>query len=250
MVYFMPCHSLSRASVNLKVTGAFFNSRESNTLIRMTACGKTIAVAGVDRAEHLALILRRLWRERSWHLHLTRRLLRHAYFKKVSQCLLNRAQVLLHHLLAFLPVGVTNGLTYGFDRFIARQNFRDGKETSCMMVFTRDPIPVSRVLRITALSITMQFSPMVIGAPSATIHAPNIMRVPRPIETFPQIVAFGATYAELSISGMLPSCSMSICTSCSSEGRQKSLDNQPFRRIGLPGTLFCSAVRDSASLTQ
>src|SRR6266566_4285499 len=129
MVYFMPCHSLSRASVNLKVTGAFFNSRESNTLIRMTACGKTIAVAGVDRAEHLALILRRLWRERSWHLHLTRRLLRHAYFKKVSQCLLNRAQVLLHHLLAFLPVGVTNGLTYGFDRFIARQNFRDGKET-------------------------------------------------------------------------------------------------------------------------
>src|SRR5947209_9078468 len=117
---------------NLKREVALFpfgGCRGKRPIAGKSAHGKIIAVAGVDRAEHLALILRRLWRERSWHLHLTRRLLRHAYFKKVSQCLLNRAQVLLHHLLAFLPVGVTNGLTYGFDRFIARQNFRDGKET-------------------------------------------------------------------------------------------------------------------------
>src|SRR5439155_26743799 len=43
MVYFIPCHSLSRASVGLKVGGAFSSSRESYTLMRMTACGQTIA---------------------------------------------------------------------------------------------------------------------------------------------------------------------------------------------------------------
>src|SRR6266568_1163249 len=43
MVYFTPCHSLSRAPVDLKVGGAFSSSRESYTLMRMTACGQTIA---------------------------------------------------------------------------------------------------------------------------------------------------------------------------------------------------------------
>jgi hypothetical protein len=45
---------------------------------------------------------------------------------------------------------------------------------------------------MTAFSITMQFSPITIGACSATTHAPNMMRHPGPIETPPQIVAFGA----------------------------------------------------------
>src|SRR5437660_12493434 len=43
MLYFIPPHSLSRTSVDLNVAGAFSNSEESYTLIRITACGQTIA---------------------------------------------------------------------------------------------------------------------------------------------------------------------------------------------------------------
>src|SRR5579872_7427282 len=43
MVYFMPAHSLSRAAQDLKVPGAPSSSLLSYTLIRMTACGQTIA---------------------------------------------------------------------------------------------------------------------------------------------------------------------------------------------------------------
>src|SRR5450631_4353801 len=43
MVYFRPCHSLSRASVDLNVEGAFISSLESYTLIRITECGQTMA---------------------------------------------------------------------------------------------------------------------------------------------------------------------------------------------------------------
>src|SRR5438552_17822568 len=43
MVYFMPCHSLSRTSVDLKVAGAPASSVLSYTLMRMTACGQTMA---------------------------------------------------------------------------------------------------------------------------------------------------------------------------------------------------------------
>src|SRR5262249_48654528 len=40
---FIPAHSLSRTSVDLKVAGAPSKTRESNTLMRITACGQTIA---------------------------------------------------------------------------------------------------------------------------------------------------------------------------------------------------------------
>ncbi len=43
MLYFIPAHSLSRTSVDLKVAGAPASSFESYTLIRITACGQTIA---------------------------------------------------------------------------------------------------------------------------------------------------------------------------------------------------------------
>src|SRR6266536_4782842 len=43
MVYFMPCHSLSRTSVDLKVVGAPLRCVLSYTLMRMTACGQTMA---------------------------------------------------------------------------------------------------------------------------------------------------------------------------------------------------------------
>ena len=43
MVYFMPCHSLSRTSVDLNVAGAPSRCVESYTLMRMTACGQTMA---------------------------------------------------------------------------------------------------------------------------------------------------------------------------------------------------------------
>src|SRR5438445_6958633 len=43
MLYFIPAHSLSRTSVDLNVAGAASSSRESYTLIRMTACGQTMA---------------------------------------------------------------------------------------------------------------------------------------------------------------------------------------------------------------
>src|SRR5256885_14076252 len=43
MVYFMPAHSLSRASQDLNVLGALSSSLLSYTLIRITACGQTMA---------------------------------------------------------------------------------------------------------------------------------------------------------------------------------------------------------------
>ncbi len=43
MVYFSPCHSLSRAFVALKLAGAPFSHSSPYTLIRITACGQTIA---------------------------------------------------------------------------------------------------------------------------------------------------------------------------------------------------------------
>src|SRR5215471_3106290 len=43
MVYFIPFHSLSRASVDLNVAGAPSSSRESYTLMRITECGHTMA---------------------------------------------------------------------------------------------------------------------------------------------------------------------------------------------------------------
>src|SRR5262249_8984363 len=43
IVYFRPCHSLSRESAALKVAGALSSSAESYTLIRITECGQTIA---------------------------------------------------------------------------------------------------------------------------------------------------------------------------------------------------------------
>src|SRR5580765_3051875 len=43
MVYFIPAHSLSRASVDLNVGGALVSSRESYTLMRITECGQTMA---------------------------------------------------------------------------------------------------------------------------------------------------------------------------------------------------------------
>src|SRR5262249_26724898 len=43
MLYFIPAHSLSRTSVDLKVDGAFSSSHESKTLMRITACGHTMA---------------------------------------------------------------------------------------------------------------------------------------------------------------------------------------------------------------
>jgi hypothetical protein len=41
--------------------------------------------------------------------------------------------------------------------------------------------------------MTMQFSPSSTVPPSATTHAPNMMRHPAPIFTSPQTTAFGAT---------------------------------------------------------
>src|SRR5579862_1339589 len=43
IVYFMPAHSLSRASQDLKVAGAPSSCWLSYTLMRMTACGQTMA---------------------------------------------------------------------------------------------------------------------------------------------------------------------------------------------------------------
>src|SRR5579864_1520462 len=43
MVYFMPAHSLSRVSHDLNVAGAPSSSLLSYTLMRMTACGQTMA---------------------------------------------------------------------------------------------------------------------------------------------------------------------------------------------------------------
>src|SRR4051812_26178177 len=43
MVYFIPAHSLSRASQDLNVDGAPASSLLSYTLIRITACGQTMA---------------------------------------------------------------------------------------------------------------------------------------------------------------------------------------------------------------
>src|SRR6185437_16633413 len=43
MVYLMPCHSLSRTSVDLKVAGAFSRCFGSYTLMRITAWGQTMA---------------------------------------------------------------------------------------------------------------------------------------------------------------------------------------------------------------
>src|ERR1700722_12961360 len=43
IVYFNPFHSLSRASIDLKVAGAPASSLESYTLMRITECGHTMA---------------------------------------------------------------------------------------------------------------------------------------------------------------------------------------------------------------
>src|SRR5215467_16252207 len=43
MVYFSPCHSRSRASVALNVAGALARCCSSYTLIRIAACGQTMA---------------------------------------------------------------------------------------------------------------------------------------------------------------------------------------------------------------
>jgi hypothetical protein len=52
-----------------------------------------------------------------------------------------------------------------------------------------------------------QLAPIATGPLSAVMTAPNPMDTLGPIETSPQIVAFGATRAEASIVGRLPLCS-------------------------------------------
>jgi hypothetical protein len=64
-----------------------------------------------------------------------------------------------------------------------------------------------RTPRSTAVSMITQLAPIATGPLSAVMTAPNPMDTLGPIETSPQIVAFGATRAEASIVGCLPLCS-------------------------------------------
>src|ERR1700674_2310989 len=87
-----------------------------------SAHGYLTAVPSVDQAEHMALKLGCLGRERGWHFGLAGRLLRHADFEKVGQCFIYGAQVLLYDLFTLLAVGVTDGLANGLNCLLARQN--------------------------------------------------------------------------------------------------------------------------------
>src|SRR5262249_9853407 len=62
----------------------------------------------------------------------------------------------------------------------------------------------------TAFSMMMHSRPILIDPPSAITCAPNMTRQFGPIETLPQITAFGATQAAGSIRGVAPSCLMII----------------------------------------
>src|SRR5262245_52263201 len=64
-----------------------------------------------------------------------------------------------------------------------------------------------RTPRKTAVSMTTQLAPMRTAPLSALTTAPNPIEVLAPIETSPQIVAFGAIRADGSMAGCFPLCS-------------------------------------------
>src|SRR4051794_6820634 len=64
----------------------------------------------------------------------------------------------------------------------------------------------SSVLRSTSFSMTMQFSPSVVGLPSAMTQASNTMRQPEAMRTSPQIVVLGTAQLPALMLGLLPSC--------------------------------------------
>src|SRR4051812_24387491 len=66
--------------------------------------------------------------------------------------------------------------------------------------------------RTTAFSITMQSRPSTTCPvePSAVTTAPNRIRAPGPTVTSPETTAFGATWADSSMRGRFPACSISI----------------------------------------
>ncbi len=85
-------------------------------------------MAGVDYAEHIALKLGRLRRERGWHFGLARDLLRDDHFEKVGQSFIHSPQVLPYNLFTFLAISVTYRLANGFNSLFARQNLGDSEE--------------------------------------------------------------------------------------------------------------------------
>ena len=70
-----------------------------------------------------------------------------------------------------------------------------------------------RTPRITAVSMTTQFSPIVTLPLSAVITTPKPIEEFGPMVTSPQITAFGAMRAEGSMLGFLPLCSRIMASS-------------------------------------
>ena len=188
IVYFMPAHSLSRASVDLKVAerasqflavvdldaddgvradhGALAaldadlriprgNFERQVALLPFRRAGgesavagecahrKFVAAAGVDRAQHVVLELRRAGK-RCGNFGVAGDGLGNLHFEKVSERLIDGAHVLLHDFFALAAVGVANRFADRLDRFLAAADtFEMAKKHTCMMVFMREPMPAS-----------------------------------------------------------------------------------------------------------
>ena len=99
------------------------------TITWKSAHGNLVAVAGVYGAEHLALKLGGLRRERRRHFDLAADFCWNIDFVQVGQGFVHSFQIFLDYIFALPPVGVTDGLADLLNRFFPWKNFGDGKET-------------------------------------------------------------------------------------------------------------------------
>ena len=109
-----------------------------------SAHGKLVAVAGIDGAEDIALKLGRLRGKRGRNLDFAGGCFGNFHLEQMGQSLIDRLQILLNDFFALFAVGVANRLANRLNRLVLGRTFEIAKKQTCMMVFMRDPMPVSR----------------------------------------------------------------------------------------------------------